>query len=98
MPDYTITLKIRSRKRNTLKDIDRIFKTGIFQESFEFAISEHILSRLRLAYLDVSEIDVTAQFRRKRKQSAGVASNFSAKQAPPQAPKKAVKKAVKVRR
>jgi hypothetical protein len=80
MPDYTITLKIRSRKRNLLKDIDRIFKTGRFQERFEFVISEYITSNLRLAFLDVSEVDITTRFGRKRKQSQGVATNLPTRQ------------------
>lgn len=75
MPDYTITLKVRCRKRSILQDIDRIFKTGRFQENLEFSLSEGIIDRLRLAYLDVSEVDVSARFSRKRKAQTGVAAS-----------------------
>lgn len=66
MCDYIITLKVRCRKRTVNQEIERIFKTGRFQESLEFNLSEHITDRLRLAYVDVSEVDVSAKFSKKR--------------------------------
>jgi hypothetical protein len=69
MPDYIITLKIRCRKRTVLQDIERIFKTGRFQERLEFSLSEHINDCLRLAYVDISEVDVSAKFSRRVKKN-----------------------------
>lgn len=87
MPDYIITLKVRCRKRSVLQDIERITSMGRFQESFEFAIANYLEERLRGAYLDVSDVDVSARFNRKRKASVRAIPPVKSK------PAKKVKKA-----
>lgn len=78
MADYVITLKVRCRKRTVSQDIERIVSTGRFQESFEMSISSYLEERLRRAYLDVSDVDISARFSKKRA-AKGVAGKLSDK-------------------
>lgn len=95
MAEYVITLKVRCRKRTVAAEIERIFKTGRFQEALEFALSEHITDRLRLAYVDVSEVDVSAKFSKKR--VAGKKPVAAAAHTEPALPAKPVAKKVGVK-